>query len=225
MILVLAATVTLLAVDPPLVVDAGRLPKPVVVDKVVAFVGSRPIALSEVELELRLERAAAGDVAGATGLVTTTELANLLPILVERTVVLRGMRSQYSGTLEPGIAEREVARMREGFSREAWDAFLVRLELTEEEVRERRRRVLEAGTILDLAVSDALTAIKREDLEAYLAEHPGMSREHAENALREAAEIVVRDDLLARKKKDLGAMIVDSIERGGVPTSPVEKAP
>ena len=205
----------LLAVEPPRVVDPDRLPKPLVVDKVVAFVGSRPITLSEVELELRLERAAAGDIAGATGLVTLNELANLLPILVERTVVLRGMRSQYAGTLEPGIAEREVVRMRDSFTPEAWTAFLARLELTEDEVRERRRRVLEAGTILEIAVDDAITVIRREDLEAYLAEHPDVSRAEAERALRDAQEIVVRDDLLARKKKDLGAMIVDSIDRAG----------
>lgn len=212
----LVLAVVLLAVEPPRVAgDLDRLPKPLVVDKVVAFVGSRPITLSEVELELRLERAAAGDIAGATGLVTLNELANLLPILVERTVVLRSMRSQYAGTLEPGIAEREVARMRDSFTGEAWTAFLARLELTEDEVRERRRRVLESGAILEIAVDDAITVIRREDIDAYLAEHPGLSREEAERVLRDAQEIVVRDDLLARKKKDLGAMIVDSIDRAG----------
>lgn len=197
-------------VESPLVVETGRLPAPIVVDKVVAFVGSRPITLSEVELELRLERAAAGDIAGASGPVTLTELADLLPILVERTVVLRGLRSQYGGTLESGVAEREVTRMRDAFTSESWTAFLAKLELTSDEVRERRRRVLEAGAILDAAVHDAL-GFKREELEAYLAQNPGMSREQAEKELLAANEVVVRDELLARKKKDLGAMIVDSI--------------
>lgn len=214
----LAAVLVLAQVEPPRVVDPGRLPKPVIVDKVVAFVASRPITLSEVELELRLERAAAGDVAGATGTVTPEALADLLPTLVERTIVLRGMQSQYVDTLEPGVVETQVARMRDAFgSEDAWAAFLAKLEMSDDEVRERRRRVLEAGTILDAAVHDALN-VKREDLETFLAEHPEMTREQAERELLALTEARVRDDLIARKKKDLQAVTVDSIvPRTGAP--------
>jgi hypothetical protein len=188
--------------------------RPVVLDKVVAFVGSRPITLSEVELELRLDRAAAGDAAGANGPVTLEQLADLLPILMERTVVLRGMRTQYPDTLEPGVVEREIARIRGLFgTTDAWNAFLARLELTEEEVRERRRRVLEASSILTAAVNDAL-GVRQGDLEAHLAANPGMTREQAQKELLAANESVVRDELLERKKKDLQASIVDSIVPG-----------
>lgn len=196
--------------------------KPVVVDKVVAFVASRPITLSEVELELRLERAAAGDVMGAVGTVTPTQLADALPDLIDRTIVLRGMQTQYVDTLEPGIVDRQVAKMRETFGENGWKAFLALLEMTEDEVRERRRRVLESGTIFDAAVNDALN-VKREDLENFLAEHPDMTREQAEKQLLAEMEERVRRDLLERKKRDLQAVIVDSIVKTPVP--PEKDAP
>jgi hypothetical protein len=195
-------------------VKIEHLPQPVVVDKVVAFVGSRPITLSEVELELRLERAAAGDLSGASGLVTLEQLADLLPVLMERTVVLRGMRAQYPDTLEPGVVEAELEQVRAQFpSPDAWNAFLTRLELSEDEVRERRRRVLEAASILAAAVNDA-RSVKREDVEKHLAANPGMSREEAEKELLAANEPVVRAELLEKKKMDVQASIVDSIVPG-----------
>jgi hypothetical protein len=198
-------------VTPPVVVDPRRLPERVVVDKVVAIVGSRPITLSEVELELRLERAAAGDIGGASGRVTLAELADLLPIVVDRTVVLRGMRSQYGDTLDPAIAEKELVRIRSGFpSREEWDRFLAKLEVTEDEVRERRRRVLEFVTILDAAVRDEIQ-VKREDVDALMAQNPGLTREEAEKELLAEAEARVRDDIIRRKRIDLQATTVDAI--------------
>lgn len=196
-------------VRPPRPVDPNRLPRPVVVDKVVAFVGSRPITLSEVELELRLTRAAAGDIASATGLVTLDDLAGALPLLMERTVVLRGMRTQYAVTLEPGLVEEDVARMRASFqTAESWDAFLAKLELSDEEVRERRRRALEAERILEEAVLDAFS-VKRDDLEKHLEAHPGMTEEQAEAELLAASKGALRTEILERKKKDLHAAIVD----------------
>ena len=199
-----------------LLMPAPLAAEPIVVDKVVAFVGTRPITLSEVELELRLGRAAAGDVAGALASVHPAELADLLPDLLARTAILRGMRSQYVDVLSPERVEADFARMRDAFpSREEWDRFLVRLELTEAEARERRRRVLEATAILDTAVQGAIN-VKSQLVEDFLAENPGIDRGEAERRVRAELEVLEREKLLERKQREMQARIVDPIvARGG----------
>lgn len=189
---------------------AGFAADAVVVDKVVAFVGTRPITLSEVELELRLLRASEGDAEGAVGPVSRAELADLLPDLVSRTALLRGTRTG-GPKVDPEILEKELARMREAFgSRAEWEKFLALLELSEEEVRERRRRVLEAARILESEVETS-AQIRSQDVDELLAKDPGLDRAEAERRLRAERVLDAREQILEKRRRDTQARIVDFI--------------
>lgn len=200
---------------------AGHAADAVVVDKVVAFVGTRPITLSEVEVELRLRRAAEGDGEGALGPVSAAELADLLPDVVSRTALLRGVRTG-GAQVDPEVLEKELARMREAFgSRADWEAFLARIELSEEEVRERRRRVLEAASLLANEVETS-AQVRSQEIDDYLAKNPGVDRAEAERRLRVERELEVRDEILAKRRLDTQARIVDLILPGTTASSTPE---
>lgn len=210
---------------PALVIGLGLAPAAfaegvaIVVDKVVAFVGTRPITLSEVELELRLQRAADGDGDAALGPVSKAELAGLLPDLVARTALLRGMRAG-GDKVHPETIEKELARMREAFSSRAeWERFLRRLELSEEEVRERRRRVLEAESLLASEVETA-AQVRSQEVDEYLARNPGLDRAEAERRLRTDRELEVRQQVLEKRRRDTQARIVDLILPGATTAAP-----
>ena len=198
---------------------AGFASEPVVVDKVVAFVGTRPITLSEVELELRLMRASEGDGEGALGPVSRAELADLLPDVVSRTALLRGTRTG-APRVDPEILEKDLARVRDAFaSRAEWERFLALVELSEEELRERRRRVLEAARILESEVETS-TQVRSQDVDELLAANPELDRAEAERRLRAERSLEVREQILDRRRRDTQARIVDFLLATPPPATP-----
>ena len=194
------------AVDPtaPIAAPAGS----VVVDEVVAIVAGRPITLSEVEIEVRLARAAAGNVDGAFAPVSDAERTGMMRHLLDRTAVLRGLKQHYPETLHPRAAELEVKLIRKSFqSGESWQRFLDRMELTEEEVQERRRRALEAGTILQAKLADTVR-IDRGAIDAFLAENPGIDREEAQARLLEQRSEKDLEEILAEARRATSARLL-----------------
>src|SRR5438874_10143041 len=104
---------------------AASAPSARVVDKVVAVVQNRPITLSECELEVRLQRAITGDVAGAMGAVGTPDEARVLPVLVDRAAILRALKRSYPSTLDPQMSRSALKALRSRFpTLESWHAFL-----------------------------------------------------------------------------------------------------
>ena len=186
---------------------------PLIVDKIVAFVENRPITLSEVELEVRLDRASAGDVTAAMGVVDVGDAAEMLQILVDRTAILRAMRSHYSDALKGDAADKELERMRRAFGgTDEWRAFLECIELSEQEVRERRRRALEAQAILEMRLEDIPQSIRREDIDDYLVANPEVrTREEAEQRMRRALLSDVRRRILEEARLETSTRVVDSI--------------
>src|SRR5207237_2559681 len=80
---------------------------PALVDEVVAQMQGRVITLSDVDIEIRVSRAAVGRVDEAFEPVSRDEEAKALPELVDWAAVLRTLRSHYAGTLDPRADERE----------------------------------------------------------------------------------------------------------------------
>lgn len=188
----------------PLATPAGS----VIVDEVVAMVAGRPITLSEVEIEVRLARAAAGNVDGAFAPVSEAERTGMLRHLLDRTAVLRGLKQHYPETLHPRAAELEVKLIRKSFqSGESWQRFLDRLELSEDEVQERRRRALEAGTILQAKLADTVR-VDRAAVDAYLAANPGIDREEAQARLLEQRSGSDLEEILAEARRATSARLI-----------------
>ena len=152
---------------------------PVLVDEVVAQMAGRVITLSDVDIEIRISRAAVGRVDEAFEPVTRDEEARALPELVDWAAVLRTLRSHYAGTLDPRADEREMARMKALFhDPEKWQRFLDTLGLSEVELMERRRRAIEAQAIVEAKLAD-MSRLQGDGLDEYLRGHPGLSRDQA----------------------------------------------
>lgn len=192
----------------------------VVVDEVVAIVAGRPITLSEVEIEIRLARAAAGNVDAAFAPISDAERSGMLRHLLDRTAVLRGLKQHYPDTLHPRAAELEVKLIRKSFqSGESWQRFLDRMELTEDEVQERRRRALEAGTILQAKLADTVR-IDRSAVDAYLGENPGVEREEAQARLLEQRSGKDLEDILAEARRATSARLLGPSATAPTPLAP-----
>lgn len=182
---------------------------PVVVDRVAAVVLGRPITLSEVELEARIARAASGNVEGAiSGSLSAEERARMLEELVDRTSVLRGLRTLYPDTIDPRQADVEMERLRRAFpSEESWQRFLRRIELTEDEVRERRRRALEATAIVDAKLAD-VARVDADRLLEYMEKHGITDRRVAEERLLAEVADEIRRGIIADARRATAARIV-----------------
>lgn len=191
----------------------GAIPVPhegVVVDKVVAFVSNRPITLSDCEVEVRLERAIAGNVAGALGPVRASDLAEVLPELVNRAAILRGLKQNYEGALDPRASKRHLEQVKASMSPADWKRLLGRLEMTEDDVEEQFHRMLESQAILVLRLKDSVRP-GRKEIDAWLASHPGASREKAEAAVAAAMQETARPKMLADARRTTNARVVDPI--------------
>ncbi len=184
----------------------------VLVDEVVATVLGRPITLSEVELEARIARAGTGDVAGAiSGTLTREEMATMLSELVDRTAVLRGLRSLYPNTVDPRAADLEIARLRRVFpSAEQWERFLARIELTEEEVRERRRRALEASAIVDAKLAD-VARVDSDLIEEYMRKNGISDRKVAEERLLAKVSDELRRGIIADARRATSVRVIEPL--------------
>ena len=188
-----------------------RPPNSAVVDKVVAVVLNRPITLSECEMEARISFAQSGDLRRAMGPISPTDEAEILPELVDRSAVLRGLRNHYQGTLDPALPDRELDRLRKQFPDEAtWHAFLDKVELSDEEVEERLRRGLEARSIIVAKLKD-LVAAGRKEVDEYMAAHPGAAREKAEAQVAFQSQSLQTPGILADARRSTGARIIDPI--------------
>lgn len=185
---------------------------PVLVDEVVAQVQGRAITLSDVEMEIRISRAALGRVDDAFAPVSLEEEADALPELVNWAAVLRNLRSHYAGTLDPRADEREVERMKALFhDPEKWKRFLDLLTLDEDELRERRRRALEAQAIIQAKLAD-MARLDSGLLEDYLRTHPGITREQAEMAVAKQSGSANLERLLEDARAATNARIVDDLQ-------------
>ncbi len=188
----------------------------VLVDKVVAFVQGRPITLSEVELEVRLGRAAAGDAAGALAAIDGTDSAAMLEELVDRVAALRTLKGRAREPIPPEAVDAEVDRLRRAFgAEEAWRRFLARIDLSEDEVRERRRRRLEAAWLVDVQAASRVRVDRRE-VDELLANSPEFpDRAAAEARLAEEHARRARREVLEKARADAGVRIVDPLRPAG----------
>ena len=192
-------------------VGAEPGPPGAVVDKVVAFVGNRPITLSECALEVRIDRALAGDLDGALGPVRESDEAKVLPELVDRAAVLKALKRNYEGALESGASKDAARALRARFpSDDAWRRFLEKLELSDDEVEERLRRRIEYQTILILRLKDMIR-VARKDEDDWLAAHPGATREQASSALAFEAANLAKPGILSDARRAALARVVDPI--------------
>lgn len=126
-----------------------ELPEGVVrVDEVVAVVDERPITCSEVELEARIHRVSIGDCAVAVGELPQGDLPVILEALIDRTLVLREWGSESSKVGDEQL-DADLDRLKEScLTEEAWTRMLSMTELSEVEIRDRRRQTLEAEKLL-----------------------------------------------------------------------------
>lgn len=196
------------AAPPTPVEDAGEA---VLVDKVVAVVVGRPITLSEVALEARLARAAAGGVADALAPIPREELARTLDVVLDRAAVRRALGAYYPEIDETKAAGDELARMRDRFGKAGWARFLSTLELSEDEVRERRRRALEAGAIIQARIVHRVK-VDREAIAQFVIDHPEVTdRAEAERRVLEQKSAALSAEIRADARRVTSARVVDPI--------------
>src|SRR5579859_2778495 len=184
--------------------------KPVLVDEMVASVQGRPITLSELEIEVRLKRALKGDLTGAMGAVTPADEAAVLQTLIDRAALIAALRGRYSAALDPRAEEAARSRLRGRFPTPgAWAAFLARLDLSEEEVGQRLRRMDEAQAILDNRVSEVVR-VDKQAVDEWLAANRGVKDRSIaqENVFREKRTQKTLE-VLAEARRKAAVRVID----------------
>ena len=185
---------------------------PVLVDEVVAFVGDRPVTLSDVDIWVRVSYAKMNDLDHAIGPVTRQEEAAALPQIIDWLAVLRALHGHYSQAMDPREFDNDWRDLRSKFpSLDSWEAFLKKLGVDEDELRQRRRQMLEASKTILLRLAD-VTHVDREQVDQLMHDDPRITDpERAREILADRQKPQNLRRIFAEARAAAGVRVVDSL--------------